>query len=161
MSENRKTSFIAVAGMLVCLGLFTQMASFSTVVAAPKIKWFAYDEGLALAKQEKKKIFLHFYADWCAYCEKMEKETLRDPAVIEYLTDHFISVRVNSDQNRQLARDYFIRGLPSTWFVSSKGEKISSLPGYIEAKMLLSALRFIHTDSYKTLSFKEFLKNTS
>ncbi len=135
------------------------MVSGLQAVAADKIHWLTYEEGLALAKQEQKKIFVHFYADWCAYCTKMDKETLKNPAVIDYLTKHFISIRVNSDNNRRIAREYFIRGLPSTWFVSADGEKISSLPGYIEAKLLLRALQFIHTDSYKKVSFKEFLDN--
>ena len=161
MKEKRLSPLLSVMGVLFAIGLFILMPLFSSAVAESQIKWLAYEEGLALAKQEQKKIFVHFYADWCAYCKKMDKKTLRDPAVIEYLTDHFISVRVNSDKNRRIARDYYIRGLPSTWFVSSDGEKISSLPGYIEAKMLLSALKFIHTDSYKELSFKEFLNNKS
>lgn len=161
MKEKQLIPLLMVTVVAVGLGLLILLGPFSKAVAGPKIKWFTYEEGLALAKQEQKKIFVHFYADWCAYCKKMDKETLRDPAVIEYLTDHFISIRVNSDKKRQIARDYFIRGLPSTWFVSPDGEKISSLPGYIEAKMLLSALKFIHTDSYKEVSFKDFLNKKS
>ena len=140
---------------IVIIGMV--LFGFSTSSAVDKINWHAYEQGLALAKQEKKKIFVHFYADWCAYCEKMEKETLKNPAVIDYLNEHFIPVRVNSDKKRDLARNYFIRGLPSTWFVSETGEKISSLPGYISAEMLLNALKFVHTDSYKRISFKDFI----
>ena len=130
---------------------------FSTSNASDEIKWYPYEQGLALAKQEGKKIFVHFYADWCAYCEKMEKETLKNSAVIDYLNQNFIPVRVNSDKDRDLARNYYIRGLPSTWFVSETGEKISSLPGYISAELLLNSLKFIHTNSYKNMSFKDFI----
>jgi len=134
------------------------LVDLSTASASDEINWHAYTEGLALAKQEGKKIFVHFYADWCAYCEKMEKETLKNSAVIDYLNQNFIPVRVNSDKDRDLARNYYIRGLPSTWFVSETGEKISSLPGYISAEMLLNALEFIHTGSYKKMSFKDFIE---
>ena len=139
---------------IFCMVLF----GLSTTSASDKINWQSYEQGLALAKQEGKKIFVHFYADWCAYCEKMEKETLKNSAVIDYLNQNFIPVRVNSDKDRDLARNYYIRGLPSTWFVSETGEKISSLPGYISAEMLLNALEFIHTDSYKKMSFKDFIE---
>ncbi len=154
---------IAICGALVGLILIWfslvgfSLVGFSLANAADQIKWHSYAEGLALAEQDQKKIFVHFYADWCAYCKKMDKETLKNSAVIDYLNEHFISVKVNSDKDRKLARDYYIRGLPSTWFVSESGEKISSLPGYIEAKMLLNALKFIHTNSYKEMSFKAFL----
>jgi len=137
------------------------LVDLSTTSASDEIKWHAYKEGLALAKQEGKKIFVHFYADWCAYCKKMENETLKNSAVIDYLNQNFIPVRVNSDKDRDLARNYYIRGLPSTWFVSETGEKISSLPGYISAEMLLNALKFIHTDSYKKMSFKDFIETGS
>jgi len=142
---------------IFCMVLF----GFSTTGASDEIKWHSYNQGLALAKQEEKKVFVHFYADWCAYCKKMENETLKNPAVIDYLNQNFIPVRVNSDKDRDLARNYYIRGLPSTWFVSETGEKISSLPGYISAEMLLNALKFIHTDSYKKMSFKDFIESGS
>lgn len=144
---------------LLSIAIFCMvLVGLSTTSASDEINWHAYAEGLALAKQEGKKIFVHFYADWCAYCEKMENETLKNSAVIDYLNQNFIPVRVNSDKDRDLARSYYIRGLPSTWFVSETGEKISSLPGYISAEMLLNALEFIHTDSYKKMSFKDFIE---
>jgi len=144
---------------LISIAVFCMvLVGLSTASASDEINWHDYTEGLALAKQEGKKIFVHFYADWCAYCEKMEKETLKNSAVIDYLNQNFIPVRVNSDKDRDLARNYYIRGLPSTWFVSESGEKISSLPGYISAEMLLNALEFIHTDSYKKMSFKDFIE---
>ena len=144
---------------LLSMAIFCMvLVDLSTTSASDEIKWHAYKEGLALAKQEGKKIFVHFYADWCAYCKKMENETLKNSAVIDYLNQNFIPVRVNSDKDRDLAHNYYIRGLPSTWFVSETGEKISSLPGYISAEMLLNALEFIHTDSYKKMSFKDFIE---
>ena len=147
---------------LLSMAIFCMvLVDLSTTSASDEIKWHAYKEGLALAKQEGKKIFVHFYADWCAYCKKMENETLKNSAVIDYLNQNFIPVRVNSDKDRDLARNYYIRGLPSTWFVSETGEKISSLPGYISAEMLLNALKFIHTDSYKKMSFKDFIETGS
>jgi len=52
--------------------------------AADKIDWHTYDSGMARSKFEKKKVFLHFYADWCTYCVEMERKTFKDPAVIAW-----------------------------------------------------------------------------
>jgi len=150
MIKNMKV----IISIIFCLVLI----DLSLAQGADQINWHSYEEGLALAKQDQKKMFVHFYADWCAYCRKMAKETFKNSAVIDYLNKFFIPVRVNSDQKRELARKYYIRGLPSTWFVSETGEKISSLPGYIDAKMLMHALKFIHTNNYKKMSFKDFIK---
>ncbi len=127
------------------------------IQAEDEIKWYSHAQGVALAKQKQKKIFVHFYADWCPYCKKMEKGTLKNPAIVDYLNRNFVSVRVNSDKEAALARDYSVRGLPSTWFVSETGEKISNLPGYISAKVLLRVLEYIHTNSYKKMDFQDFV----
>ncbi|GBC63420.1 thioredoxin family protein [Desulfonema ishimotonii] len=126
---------------------------------SPAIRWYAYQEGIDRGKHEKKKVFINFYADWCRYCKVMEQKTFKDDGVIAYLNDNFISVRVNSDKNKKLAADYNITGLPLSWFVSEAGENIGSQPGYIPPNMLLPLLKYIHTDSYKTMNFKKFMEN--
>ena len=125
-------------------------------IAAKAIKWYPYQNSLAVGKKEGKKIFLSFYADWCAYCAKMNKETFTDPAVVTYLNQHFISTKVNSDKQQQLARKYNVKGLPSTWFLAENGEAIANLPGYIPPKMLLKVLSFVESDSYKTMTFQQY-----
>ena len=50
--------------------------------ASESINWRSYEEGMVLGKVEEKKVFLHFYADWCAFCRKMAKDTFQDPTVI-------------------------------------------------------------------------------
>ena len=129
-----------MAVLLLCGFLLGPVAGHA---ASKKIKWYDYQESMALSRQENKKLFLHFYADWCGYCDKMNKETFTDSAVINYLN---------------AAAEYAVRGVPDTWFVTENGEKISHMPGFISADMLLKILKFIHTDSYKQMTFKEFLK---
>ena len=147
---------------LLCLILLAASLCFASVAAAADaaggIRWFAYDEGMALGRQEGKKIFLSFHADWCAFCKKMEKESFSKPAIIDYLNKHFISIKVNTDEERDTAVKYFVRGLPVTWFLEPDGTKIGGNPGYIPPKQLLALLKYIHTDSYKTMQFNEFQK---
>ena len=84
-----------------------------------------------LGKIEKKKVFLHFYADWCGFCLKMAKETFRNSAVVSYLEKNFIAVRVNSDKEPDTAAKYGVMGLPSNWFLTEMGQPIGNIPGYI------------------------------
>lgn len=126
--------------------------------SSKNIKWYAYDEGMALGKKEGKKVFLHFYADWCFYCKKMAKETFKDHLVVNYLNENFISIRVNTDMERKLASAYSVRGLPATWFIAENGEKISNRPGYIPPEMFVKMLKYIQTDSYKKMALKKFLQ---
>lgn len=121
------------------------------------IKWQTYKEGMELGKKVRKKVFLYFYTDWCSYCKDMEKITFKDQSVIDILNSRFIPVRVNADKEKGAASNYNLKGFPTNWFIDEKGEGISALPGYIPPEKLSFILKYIHTDSYKSMSFKSYL----
>ncbi len=142
---------------LTVLGILLLTLSQATCFASDQtINWLPFDEGLALSAREGKKVFLHFYADWCGYCVKMQKETFADPEVIKVLQENFISIKINSDQDKKRAGEYRVMGLPTTWFLTQEGEKIGNRPGYIPSKDLIAFLKYISTNSYKTMSLKTF-----
>ena len=87
----------------------------------------------------------------------MEKESLSKKEVAEILNEKYISIRINSDAEQRLAAQYFVRGLPTIWFLSETGEKITNLPGYVAPNHFIPILSYIHSDSYKKMTFKEFL----
>ncbi len=121
-----------------------------------KIQWYGYNEGMELGKNQNRKVFINFYADWCGYCKQMERETFKDRAVIAYLNEHFVPVRVDTERNGKVAAAYKVQGLPVSWFIAEDGEPIASRPGYIPPDSLLSMLQYIGTNSYKTMRFGEF-----
>jgi thioredoxin-related protein len=129
-------------GLLITL--YLTICFFSIVYASDGIKWHSYEEGKVLARVEKKKVFLHFYADWCVFCAKMNKETFRDVTVISYLKNNFISVRVDIDKERPTTEKYGVRGVPANWFLTETGQPITSIPGYIAPDALLSLLKEVN-----------------
>jgi len=138
------------------------MASFlfaypqDSTVFAKGINWRSAKDGLIAGKEENKNILMHFYTDWCGYCTKMNKETFSDPRVISYINKKYIPIRVNNDT--ETIADISVPGVPDTWFMTSTGEKIAHQPGFIDREKLLSILKFVHTGSYKKMSFMAFLK---
>lgn len=134
-------------------------AAWADSAASEEINWMTYQKGVAAAKTEGKKIFLHFYASWCGYCKTMEQKTFKDASVVRYLNENFTSIKVNTDQQQNIAIQYRVRGLPSTWFLQDDGQKIANRPGYIAPKQLIGYLQFVNTDSYKKMSIREFLNN--
>jgi thiol:disulfide interchange protein len=117
---------------------------FADTSAAGGITWRSYEEGLVVSKAEKKKVFLHFYADWCVYCGKMAKETFQNSAVVSFLNNNFIAVRVNTDKEPDTAMRYGVTGLPSTWFLTRMGEAIGAVPGFIPPDTLLTMLKEVN-----------------
>jgi len=126
------------------------------LAGADGIRWVNYDQGMARGKSEDKKVFLNFYADWCRYCKMMDQKTFQNKDIIAYLNENFVPVRVNSDKNLKVAREYKVQGLPVFWFVSESGENIGSQPGYIPPDLMLPLLKYIETDSYKKMNFDKF-----
>ena len=146
--------------VIICIVTFVFLFSLTErPVFANEIKWYSAEEGLLLGKKEGKKVFMNFYADWCNYCKQMEATTFKDYRVVGALNSKFIAVRVNTEKNKEIAQQYFVRGLPTSWFLTETGEKISNLPGYVEPEMLLKILSYIGEDKYQSISFKTYLES--
>lgn len=112
--------------------------------AADSINWRSYEEGMAVSKIEKKKVFLHFYADWCGFCGKMANTTFKDTALIDYLNENFMPIRVNTDHDPQTAGNYGVVGLPHTVFLTEMGEPIFSVPGFVPTDTLMPMLQEVN-----------------
>ncbi len=143
--------FLGVAALLT--SLLPAQAS-----AAGRVHWHDYQEAKNQAKQEGKQVYLYFRSDRCTYCLQMEKETLSHPEVARFLNQNFVSVRIESDKNQRLAAEYRVMGLPTSYFLRADGGKIGGLPGYQAPDRFLNFLRFLHSESYRKMSFGEFLK---
>lgn len=149
ISTRKKLFALALAAILFGL----------TQAHASQIAWMGYEEGMASGKTSQKKVLINFYADWCTWCKKLDKETFADKAVVDYLTRNFVAVKVDSDRRQDLAAAYGVQGLPTMWFVTDQGDPISALPSFVPADTFLDILRYIHTESYKRMKFSEFAKS--
>ena len=145
--------------VFAAVSFFILIGMTTDALCANLIKWYPYEEGMALGKSDGKKTFISFYADWCQYCRKMEKQTFKDPSIVSFLNENFIAIRVDVERERRIAAQYQISPLPDTWFISENGEIIGNKPGYMTAKELLPVLYFIQTESFLSMSFPEFMND--
>lgn len=111
--------------------------------AADRIEWHTYDAGMSRSRFEKKKVFLYFHAEWCAYCRDMENQTFKDPAVIHALNWNFIAIRVDSDREQAAATLFRVKGLPDSWFLGEDGAVIGHRPGFIPADQLMKIFEVV------------------
>lgn len=148
-------SVMSAIGFGLFFGLIILSEAFA---AAGSVKWHSYQEGVALGKDQNKKVFVNFFADWCTYCKQMDNETFNDSAVGAYLNKNFIAVKVDADRETQLASEYHVQGLPASTFIAEDGALIGSQPGFIAPDQMMPLLHYIYSDSYKTMSFEKFLE---
>ena len=152
-----QSKILVISIILVVSMLIGTISASGSQADDSGIQWLSYAEGRQRGEAENKKVFLVFNADWCRYCLKMEKETFRHPPVVAYVNRNFIPVTVNSDKQQDIAAEYNVRGLPSTWFISEKGDRIGNRPGYIPADEMLKILKYIGSDSYLKMSYQAFV----
>jgi thioredoxin-related protein len=111
-----------------------------------EIQWHSYGDGMYRGKFEKKKVFIHFYANWCPACKQMEKNTFKDPGVIASLNENFIPIKVNTDREQETATIFRVRALPDNWFIAEDGEIIGHQPGFIPPDQFSTMLKLIMTE---------------
>lgn len=148
--------------ILTILSFFFMSGFMSGPVRAAnqKIHWLSYKAGMEKMKTEHKKGFLHFYTGWCTYCKLMEKQTFSNKKVIRYLNENFIAMRVDAEgkANREIVRRYSAYQYPSNFFLNEDTSGIGSRPGFIPPDMFISILKYIHTNSYKKMSFSDYIQ---
>jgi thioredoxin-related protein len=102
-----------------------------------------YNDAVSIAKKENKNIFLFVYSTYCPYCQKMEKTTLSNKKVIEFLNNNYVFTMLNLEID-DIAKKFKPRFTPTTFIVDPKDEQsIYELYGYKNSKQLLSELKQI------------------
>ena len=143
--------------ILFLLAFFLGAISCTGFAEEDKVNWDSYESGMEKIKTEEKMGFLHFYTDWCTYCKLMVKQTFADPKVADYLNAHFISIKVNAEKEKDIAKKYNAYRFPSNWFLSKKGETVANRPGFIPPDQMITMLKYMHTGSYQEMNFQEFV----
>jgi len=94
---------------------------------------------LKVAKNQNKKIFVDFYADWCYWCNKMDETTFSNPQVKAKLKN-YILIKINGDFNKKLLNKYKIDGYPTLLVLNYNGKVIKNYTGYQDPKEFLKWL---------------------
>jgi thioredoxin-related protein len=135
-----------IVGLTVLAGFFLA-PNEPAMSSAQKINWHTYEEGSDLARRQNRNMVIYFFADWCTYCVQMEKETFADPAVIDFLNNNAIAVKVDVDREKRIARQFGVRGLPATFLLLNNGRQVGPLPGFIPPRNYLAMLSKIFSQS--------------
>lgn len=126
-AEWRRLLFL-IAGLI-----FLVLANCTRVVGGEASTGWRTDYKAALHEAEEKKLplIVHFYADWCMPCQRMEREVFPSQPVKDLIGARFVAVKINSDHHQDLVRRYGVETLPSDVIVDPlTGRVISQHAGY-------------------------------
>lgn len=132
--------------------------------------WQTFDEAQAQAAEDDRFFLVDVYANWCGWCRRLEREVYADDAVQSYLEQHFSYTRLDfdaTDRDVTFAGDTFnmqqmayllgAKGVPTVAFLTSEGDYITHVPGFVERDDFLDVLRFIATGAYEEQSWEAFI----
>ena len=112
-------------------------------------QWHLYSPDILQGNDQGKKYLLFFCSKDCGYCLKMKNETFSSPDVCSYLNEHFISIKVDKDENPEVFSSFEVRAIPICIFIDEKGRRISNLPGYVPHDYFLNYLKKLNSNSIK------------
>src|SRR5205809_8141772 len=121
--------------------------SFALAATAADAKWY-YDlsEAKALAKKEKKLVFIDFTgSDWCGWCMKLRKEVFTTAEFNNYARTNLVLLEIDLPHAKPLSPDqlthnmrvqeqYHVEGFPTLIVLNHEGQEIWRLPSYADAK---------------------------
>ena len=108
-----------------------QTSQYLKRAVSQPVDWYPWGAGaFQRAKQLNRPILLHVGAVWCPWCSLMDRDTYTNTATADYITQHFVSVKVDFDVApelvAQLQRAQAVlnlpAGLPLTSFITPDGK---------------------------------------
>ena len=96
------------------------------------IKANNWDEAVTQAGRYGMPIYILFGADWCSWCKKMKSETIPSSQVQDVLKN-YVYLEVNTDRNKDLAKKFGVRALPSNAISNVNGDNLKFKQGYASA----------------------------
>lgn len=72
--------------------VFYSLISFAQI---DEPNWLTFEQLEQKMIEKPKKVMIHFYADWCNYCKKMEKVVYLKPKILEELNSNYYVIKFN------------------------------------------------------------------
>ncbi len=97
-----------------------------------------------LATETGKPILLVFGAEWCHYCKELEKNTLSQPEMAEYVNANFVPVHLDmgKPQDKEVAKILDVKPIPCTVVLSPNADRVAGkILGYQEPPQYYRSLQ--------------------
>jgi len=113
-------------------------------------------EDLAEAQAEGKGLVVIFEQPGCGSCKRLHEVNFQDPALVDYLTRHFVFIQINM-YGDNLVTDFdgeelsevkfsekrMVNFSPTTLFIGADGSEVFRLPGYFKPYFYQSGFEYV------------------
>lgn len=121
--------------------LITLLTLFNFIYAA-QIDEFAaevnylrnYEMAIKVAKQQNKIVMLVIVADYCPWCKKFERKTLKDSAVMAKTNESFVGIVIDKYKDKgKYPQEFSSPLIPAVFFINPKdGKSLQETVAYMK-----------------------------
>lgn len=159
-----------VKKLLLILGLLSALPALSNSAMFDQ-HFNDYSENLSDAQDANKDgIFVFFFMDDCPFCQKMERQVLNQPKVIEYFKTHFLNYKINTESDLELVdfegndtverifakRHNRIGATPVLAFFDLKGNRVVRRTGFANQDDFLLLAKYMVEKAYLKEKFVRY-----
>ncbi len=101
------------------------------------LNWLGdYGQALKTAVDRQRPVWLQFTGPWCPNCHRMDKESFKNPKIVEHLSKLFIPAKISCENDAELALSFGFTQLPATVLISPDGKILARHEGYADPETL-------------------------
>lgn len=142
------------------------------------IEWLSWEEVSQRASNEKRKIMVDLYTDWCGWCKKMDAATFEQDYISSFINKNYYAVKFNAEMKEDVVfkgktysfvargqRGYHELaseitrgrlGYPTVVFLDEDMEVIQALPGFRGPEEFEKILTYFAGDYHKKMSWDKY-----
>lgn len=112
--------------LMILLTLFSFMHAAQIDEFATEVHYLrSYDMAVKAAKEQNKIIMLVVVADYCPWCKKFERKTLKDSAVMAKADQKFVGLVIDKYKDKGKYPEEFLTPIiPVVFFIEPKEQKV-------------------------------------
>ncbi|MDQ1095822.1 MULTISPECIES: thioredoxin family protein [Chryseobacterium] len=122
-------------------GIAQQMPNKKMETTAKEIKFSdgTWKDIAAMAKKNKKYVFVDAYTTWCGPCKLLKSHTFKEKEVATFFNKNFINVTVDMEKGEglTLAQKWDVNSYPALLFFTPDGKLVMKQIGFVEGKKLI------------------------
>ncbi len=110
-------------------------------VPAQEVEWrLDYTKACQEAEKKNRPIVIDVGTENCYWCKQLDLRTFKDPALIVFLNERCIPLKINAEQHTQLIERLHVQNYPTLVFASPERKILGYQEGFIEAAALRERL---------------------
>lgn len=102
----------------------------------------SYETEMERARKQGLPVIIDFYADWCVYCKKLDKDVFTDDRIVNE-SSRFVVIKVDADKRKDLVSKHSVLGLPTIVFLGSDGAEAARIESYVKADKFLDLMKTV------------------